>query len=95
MATDKIDVQYVARLARLALTPEEEKKFGAQLENVLDYIEKLKELDVSGVEPTAHAVPMVNVTRPDELRPSLPHEAAMRNAPAQANGLFVVPKIVE
>jgi len=50
---------------------------------------------VAGVEPTAHAVPLVNITRPDEVRPSLPHDDALRNAPAQANGLFMVPKIVE
>ncbi len=53
------------------------------------------EVDVDHVQPMAHAIPLVNVTRPDEVRPSLPHEAAMRNAPAQANGLFVVPRIVE
>ena len=95
MAAAEIDVKYVAHLARLALTPDEEKKLGAQLDNILGYIEKLKELDVSGVEPTAHAVPMVNVTRADEIRPSLPHEEALRNAPTRANGLFIVPKIVE
>jgi aspartyl-tRNA(Asn)/glutamyl-tRNA(Gln) amidotransferase subunit C len=95
MAGTEIDVKYVAHLARLALTPVEEQKIGAQLGNILGYIEKLKELDVSEVEPTAHAVPMVNVTRPDEIRPSLPTEEALRNAPAQANGLFLVPKIVE
>jgi aspartyl-tRNA(Asn)/glutamyl-tRNA(Gln) amidotransferase subunit C len=95
MASDEIDIKYVAHLARLQLTPEEEKKLGAQLGNILGYIEKLNELDVSGVEPTAHAVPMVNVTRPDEIRSSLPHNDALRNAPAQANGLFIVPKIVE
>jgi aspartyl-tRNA(Asn)/glutamyl-tRNA(Gln) amidotransferase subunit C len=91
----EINVKYVAHLARLALTPEEEEKIGAQLGSILGYIEKLKEVDVSGVEPTAHAFPLVNVTRPDEVRPSMPHEDAMRNAPAQANGLFIVPKIVE
>jgi aspartyl-tRNA(Asn)/glutamyl-tRNA(Gln) amidotransferase subunit C len=95
VAATEIDVKYVAHLARLALTPAEEQKLGAQLGQILGYIEKLKELDVSGVEPTAHAVPLANVTRPDELRPSLPHAEVMRNAPAQANGLFVVPKIVE
>jgi aspartyl-tRNA(Asn)/glutamyl-tRNA(Gln) amidotransferase subunit C len=95
MAAAEIDVKYVAHLARLALTPDEEKKLGEQLGNILGYIEKLKELDVSNVEPTAHAVPMVNVTRADEIRPSLPHEEALRNAPKQANGLFIVPKIVE
>lgn len=95
MAAPEIDVKYVAHLARLALTTNEEKKLGDQLGHILGYIEKLKELDVTNVEPTAHAVPMVNVTRPDETRPSLPHEDALRNAPAQANGLFMVPKIVE
>jgi aspartyl-tRNA(Asn)/glutamyl-tRNA(Gln) amidotransferase subunit C len=95
MPHDEIDVKYVAHLARLSLTPEEEQKMAAQLADVLGYIEKLKEVDVTGVEPTAHAFPMVNVTRPDEVRPSLPHEEALRNAPAQANGLFIVPKIVE
>ncbi len=95
MSATEIDVKYVAHLARLALTPEEEQKLGAQLGHILGYIEKLKELDVTNVEPTAHAVPLVNVTRPDELRPSLSHDEAMRNAPAQSNGLFIVPRIVE
>ena len=95
MAAVEIDVKYVAHLARLRLTPDEEKKFGEQLGQVLGYVEKLKELDVSNVEPTAHAMPLVNVTRPDEIRPSIPHEDALRNAPATANGLFIVPKIVE
>jgi aspartyl-tRNA(Asn)/glutamyl-tRNA(Gln) amidotransferase subunit C len=89
------NVKYVAHLARLSLTPEEEQKFGAQLGQVLGYIEKLKEVDVSQVEPTAHAVPLVNVTRADVVRPSLPNEDALRNAPLKSNGLFVVPKIVE
>jgi aspartyl-tRNA(Asn)/glutamyl-tRNA(Gln) amidotransferase subunit C len=95
MAAAEIDIKYVAHLARLHLTPDEEKKLGAQLDGILGYIEKLKELDVTGVEPTAHAVPMVNVTRADEIRQSLPQEEAMRNAPRQTNGLFIVPKIVE
>jgi aspartyl-tRNA(Asn)/glutamyl-tRNA(Gln) amidotransferase subunit C len=89
------DVKYVANLARIQLTPEEEQKFGAQLQHILGYIEKLRELDVSNVEPTAHAVPLVNVTRKDEVRVSISHEDALRNAPAKANGLFLVPKIVE
>jgi aspartyl-tRNA(Asn)/glutamyl-tRNA(Gln) amidotransferase subunit C len=89
------DVKYVAHLARLGLTAEEEQKFGAQLGQVLGYIEKLKEVDVNDVEPTAHAVPLVNVMRADEVRPSISNEEALRNAPARANGLFVVPRIVE
>ena len=95
MAATDFNVKYVAHLARLSLTAEEEQKFGAQLGQVLGYIEKLREVDVSQVEPTAHAVPLVNVTRSDEVRPSLSNEEALRNAPAKANGLFLVPKIVE
>jgi len=95
MASAEIDVKYVAHLARLALSPEEEKQLGAQLGSILGYIEKLRELDVTNVEPTAHAVPLVNVTRADVVQPSLPHDEAMRNAPKKSGGLFVVPKIVE
>jgi aspartyl-tRNA(Asn)/glutamyl-tRNA(Gln) amidotransferase subunit C len=95
MAAVEIDVKYVAHLARIALTPDEEKKLAAQLGGILGYIEKLNELDVTNIVPTAHAVPMVNVTRTDGLRPSLPHKDALSNAPRQANGLFIVPKIVE
>jgi aspartyl-tRNA(Asn)/glutamyl-tRNA(Gln) amidotransferase subunit C len=95
MAESQLDIKYVAHLARIALTPDEETKLAAQLGGILGYIEKLKELDVANVEPTAHAVPMVNITRADEIRPSLPHEDALRNAPRSANGLFIVPKIVE
>ena len=95
MAAAEIDVKYVAHLARIALSPEEEQKLGAQLGNILGYIEKLNEADVSSIEPTAHAFPLVNVTRPDEVRPSLSNEDALLNAPAKANGLFIVPKIVE
>jgi aspartyl-tRNA(Asn)/glutamyl-tRNA(Gln) amidotransferase subunit C len=95
MAAAEIDVKYVAHLARISLSPDEEKKLGAQLGNILGYIDKLRELDVTQVEPTAHAVPMVNVTRADEVRPSLPHDDALRNAPRQSGGLFIVPKIVE
>ena len=88
-------MKYVAQLARLALTPDEEKKLSAQLGSILGYIKKLRELEVANVNPTAHAVPLVNVTRADEIRPSLPHDEALRNAPKRAGGLFVVPKIVE
>jgi aspartyl-tRNA(Asn)/glutamyl-tRNA(Gln) amidotransferase subunit C len=95
MAAPDFDVKYVAHLARIQLSPDEEQQLGAQLGNILGFMEQLKTLDVSRVEPTAHAVPTVNVTRTDAVQPSLPHEAAVRNAPAQANGLFIVPKIVE
>ena len=95
MAAAEIDVKYVAHLARLSLSPEEEEKFGAQLGQILSNVAKLNQLDVSQVEPTAHAMPLVNITRPDEIGPSISNEEALRNAPAKANGLFIVPKIVE
>ena len=95
MAAGEIDVRYVAHLARLTLSPEEEQKLSAQLGDILGYIEKLKEVDVTGVEPTANAFPLINVTRADEIQPSMTNEDALRNAPVQANGLFIVPKIVE
>ncbi len=89
------DIRYVARLARVALTPEEEKKLGDQLGLILGYIDQLKQVNVEGVEPLSHAVPLFNVTRPDIPGASLDHDAALRNAPAKSSGLFVVPKIVE
>lgn len=95
MAHPSIDVRYMAHLARLALTPEEEERIGSQLDQVLAYIEKLKEANISNVEPTAHPFPLENVTRKDEVRPSLPHDEALQNAPAVSDGLFVVPRILE
>ncbi len=95
MASGDFNIQYVAHLARIELTPEEESKLGQQLGGILGYINQLREVDVSGVDPTAHAFPMVNVTRKDELGQSLTNDEALGNAPARANGLFVVPKIVE
>lgn len=95
MAQDAFDIHYVAELARLELSADEKTQLGAQLGDILRYVDQLKEVDVAGVEPTAHSVPFVNVTRPDVVRDSLPHEDALRNAPRQANGLFIVPKIVE
>ena len=91
----RADLQHAVKLARIELTPEEEARLGSQLGDILKYVDKLNELDVKGVEPTAHAVPLTNVLREDEPLESLSHEAAMRNAPKTANGLFIVPKIVE
>ncbi|MFO1499464.1 MAG: Asp-tRNA(Asn)/Glu-tRNA(Gln) amidotransferase subunit GatC [Verrucomicrobiota bacterium] len=95
MAAAGFDVKYVAHLARLDLSPEEAATLTTQLGQILQYVEKLQELDVSRVEPMAHAVPLANVTRPDEVVPGLTPHDALRNAPAQSNGLFLVPKIVE
>ena len=89
------DVRYTAQLARLHLSEEEIATFQAQLSQVLEYVEKLKGVDVSGVEPTAHAHAVHNVFRADESRPWFSQEEALANAPRAANGLFVVPKVVE
>ena len=95
MSAADLDIHYVARLARLELAAAEEQKLGVQLAHIIQYVEKLGELDVSDVEPTAHAMPRTNVSRPDESRPGLSQAEALRNAPATANGLFIVPRIVE
>jgi aspartyl-tRNA(Asn)/glutamyl-tRNA(Gln) amidotransferase subunit C len=95
VATGSFDIHYVADLARIALTPEEEQRLGEQLGNILGYVEQLRKVDVSGVEPMSHAFPLHNVTRADERRPGLTQEEALRNAPRRSNGLFIVPKIVE
>lgn len=95
MAAESFDIQYVADLARVALTPEEAQRLGAQLGNILGYVEQLRSVDVSQVEPMSHAFPLVNITRTDEVAPSLPRDEALANAPLKANGLFMVPKIVE
>jgi aspartyl-tRNA(Asn)/glutamyl-tRNA(Gln) amidotransferase subunit C len=89
------EVQHVARLARLHLTDDEAERMREQLDAILAYIDKLRELDVDGVEPTAHAVPLVNVMRDDVLAPCLPQEQALANAPDRAGEFFRVPRIIE
>ena len=95
MSDSEFDIKYVANLARIALTHEEEARLGSQLGDILGYVKKLEELDISDVEPMAHAVPLDNVLRADEVQPSITTEEALANAPTKTNGLFVVPKIVE
>src|SRR6266404_9449772 len=93
--TNQFDVSYVAHLARLHVTEEEKRKISAQLKDILAYVAKLNELDVSKVEPTAHATPLSNVLRKDEVRPSIDPATILKNAPEHARDLFIVPKIVE
>ena len=93
--TSDLDVAYVARLARLNLTQDEAKIFQRQLGDVLKYVEKLRQLDVTGIDAAAHALPVFNVFREDAPRDWFTAEQALSNAPRQANGLFVVPKVVE
>ena len=89
------DVEHVARLARLALTPDELETMRTQLNAILVHIDALKAVDTTGVEPTSHAVPVVNVLREDEPRPPFPVEDMLRNAPDRAGNFFRVPRIIE
>ena len=89
------EVEQVARLARLELSDEEKERMRFQLDRILTYIDKLKELDITGVEPTSHAIPITNVMREDELKPSFPVEAMLANAPEREGDFFKVPKIIE
>ena len=88
------DVRHIARLARLALSDDEVPRFTRQLGAILEYVDKLKEVDVSGVESTGHAVPLVGPLRRDEPRPFDVREAVLAGAPRAEEGLFAVPKII-
>lgn len=90
-----MDVGYVAKLACIDLTEEETTLFQGQLDQVLHYVEQLNELDVSDVEPMAHAIPVYNVLRKDELGTSLDHADVVANAPSSVDGQVRVPKIID
>jgi aspartyl-tRNA(Asn)/glutamyl-tRNA(Gln) amidotransferase subunit C len=91
----EFDVRYTAQLARLTLSEEEIAKFQAQLSHVLQYVKNLEEVDVTGVEPTAHTSHVFNMFREDESRPGLDSAKTLANAPRQANHLYIVPKVIE
>lgn len=92
---DKAMVDRVALLGRLELSEQENAQFSTQLSAIVGYIEKLNALDVSGVEPLAHCLPVQNVLREDVSRPSLSNEQALANAPDREEGYFKVPKILD
>ncbi len=94
MALTREEVLHVAKLARLTLKPEEVDLFTRQLNDILAYVEKLQEVDTTGVPPMAHAVPMVNVFREDEVSPGLSRDEALVNAPAPEEGSFAVPRVI-
>ncbi len=89
------DVRHVARLARLELSEAELERMRVEMDAILAYMDKLRSLDTTGVEPTSHAVPLRNVMRDDEPRPSLPRDAMLANAPDRAGDFFRVPRIIE
>jgi aspartyl-tRNA(Asn)/glutamyl-tRNA(Gln) amidotransferase subunit C len=88
-------VEHVAKLARLELTDDEKATFNEQLNAILQYASKLDELDTSAVEPTSHAIPLHNVLREDAVRPSLPIEQVLRNAPDEEDNQIKVPAVLE
>jgi aspartyl-tRNA(Asn)/glutamyl-tRNA(Gln) amidotransferase subunit C len=90
-----LNIDRIAELSRLALTAEEKARFSAQLVSVLSHIEQLAKVDVTGIEPTAHAFPLHNVWAADVAQPGLAVFDALRNAPAQRDNMIVVPKVVE
>lgn len=90
-----LDIDYVAQLARIALTDDEKRRFAEQLGNVLTYVDKLKQVDVAGIAATAHAFEVVNVWQADVPAAPLAVDAALRNAPATRDQMFVVPKVVD
>ena len=91
----EIDVEHVARLARLALTPEEKERFRRQLALILEHAEKVGEVAAEDVPPTSHPVPRSNVFRPDDVEPCLSQEEALATAPETEGGRFKVPRIIE
>lgn len=95
MADQKIDVAYVAELARLELSDSEKNVFQSQLEDIVKYVEKISSVDVEGVEPTMHGRSISNAFREDEVRASLNREVVLSNAPRRTENEFYLPKIVE
>ncbi len=92
---ERQDVEHVARLARLAMDEVELERMRQELAGILAYVDRLRQVDTAGVEPTSHAVPLVNVMRDDEVAPGLAPEAALSNAPDRRDGMFRVPRILE
>lgn len=88
------EVRYVAKLARLSLSEAEVEKTTLQLDGILNYVEKLNELDTTSVQPTTHALEIRNAFREDEVRQSLPQQEALANAPVHNGEAFVVPRVI-
>ena len=95
MKITRADVEHVAKLARLELTEEETTTFTGQMDAILAYVDKLNELDTTGIVPTAHAVPMENAFREDVATPSIGIDNALANAPSRVEGFFRVPTVIE
>ncbi|MFC1882975.1 Asp-tRNA(Asn)/Glu-tRNA(Gln) amidotransferase subunit GatC [Thermodesulfobacteriota bacterium] len=94
MKITKDEVLYVADLARLDLDEASIDKFAGQIGNILDYVDKLNEIDTKGIRPTSHAISLTNAFREDEQKEHLERDQALANAPQKEEGSFVVPKVV-
>ncbi len=95
MSISKETVEYVAHLARIDLQPNELDKLSRQLQAIVDFIDRLKKLEVKDVATTSHILPINNVFKPDKPASSLPSQQVLMNAPAKKANFFVVPKIIE
>ena len=95
MAISRKDVEYLGYLARIQLRAEEVERFASQLEQILGYVEKLKEVNVEGVPPTSHVLELTNVYRPDDPVPSLPSEKVLEGAPSREGPFFKVPRVID
>lgn len=95
MGIDRAAVDHIARLARLDLSEAERSRMQVELAQILGHAERIQSLDLDDVEPTSHSIPLSNVTRADEVTPSLPQEEALMNAPEAEDGRFKVPRIIE
>ncbi|NOX37800.1 MAG: Asp-tRNA(Asn)/Glu-tRNA(Gln) amidotransferase subunit GatC [Calditrichaeota bacterium] len=95
MAITIEQVEHIARLAKLEFTPEEKERFTRELNRILEYVEKLNELDTSNVEPLSHTTEITNVMRSDRVTGSLPLEEVLKNAPSRQGNFFKVPKVVK
>ncbi|QSZ26928.1 Asp-tRNA(Asn)/Glu-tRNA(Gln) amidotransferase subunit GatC [Aceticella autotrophica] len=95
MAITREEVEHVAKLARLKFSDKDLDRLATQLDSILGYVYKLNELNTENIEPTAHIVPISNVFRDDEVKPSMDREKILMNAPNREDGCFKVPKIIE
>lgn len=94
MSVSRDDVQHVAQLARLDFSDDEEERMADELSQILDYVDKLNELDTSGVPPMSHVLDVTNVYRDDDIEERIDQEQALAPAPEQEGGYFQVPKVV-
>lgn len=95
MSLTRAEVEHVAQLAHLGISEDEADKFSSQLSQILDYFSRLSQIDTEGLRPTSHTLPLQNVSRPDEPRPSFDREAILANAPLRDGDYFRVRKVLE